>query len=104
MTSIVPDRFDSGDNLKLSLIRHWSQLRENLFRVIRCVEGFLRRYTRAETFAVLSLGIGNLQSRRIAQDETRHVERRRSSKDRSSVSHLREQRQSARMIQMSVGK
>src|SRR5262249_62283311 len=62
MTGIVPDRFDTGGYLKLFLIRHRSQLRENFPRVIRCVEWFLRRFARAQAFAILPLGIGNLQA------------------------------------------
>ena len=73
MTGIVPDRFDAGGYLKLFLIRHRSQLRENFLRVIRRVEGFLRRFAGAQAFAILPLGIGNLQSSGVAQDQTSHV-------------------------------
>src|SRR4029077_6591964 len=103
MTGIVPDRFDTGGYLKLPLIRHWSQLLENFLRVIRCVEGFLRRFARAKPFAILPLGIGNLQPGGVAQDQTGHVQRRWCSVDRTGVAHSREQWQSAGMIQMSVG-
>jgi hypothetical protein len=60
MTRIVPDRFDTGRYVEWFLIWRRSQLRKNFFRVIRCVERFLRRFARALTFAILSLGIGNL--------------------------------------------
>ena len=102
MTGIVPDRFDAGSYLKLFLIRHRSQLRENFLRVIRCIEGFLRRFARAQAFAILPLGIGNLQACGVAQDQTSHVQRRWCSVDGAGVAHSREQRQPAGMIQMSV--
>jgi hypothetical protein len=52
MTRIVPDRFDAGRYRKLLLIRHWSELRENFLRVIWRIEWFLRRFARAEAFAI----------------------------------------------------
>jgi hypothetical protein len=68
MTRIVPDRFDFGRYVEWFLIRHWPQLQENLLRVIRCVEWFLRRFARAQAFAILSLSVGNLEPGGVAQD------------------------------------
>src|SRR5882757_9785701 len=103
MTRIVPDSFDSGRYLERFLIRYWSQLRENLLHVIRCVERFLRWFARAQAFAILPLGIGNLQPGGVAQDQTGHVQRRWCSVDRAGVAHSHEQRQPAGVIQMSMG-
>src|SRR4029453_6180593 len=103
MTGIVPDRFDAGGYLKLFLIRHWSQLRENLLRVIRRVEWFLRWFACTLAFAILPLGISNLQAGGSGQNQPGHVQRRWCSVDSPRVAHFCEQRQSARMIQMSVG-
>ena len=89
MTGIVPDRFDAGRYLKLLLIRHRSQLRENFLRVIGRVEGFLRRFAGAQAFAILPFGIGNLQPSGVAQDQSGHVQRRWCSVDRAGVAHFR---------------
>src|SRR5262249_48530720 len=102
MTRILPDRFDSGCYGERFLIRHWPQLRENFLCIIWRVERLPWRFACAHSFPILPLGIGDLESRRIAQDETCHVERRRSSEDRPGVAHFREQRQSAGMIEMAV--
>ena len=89
MTRIVPDRFDAGRYLKLLLIRHRSQLRENFLRVIRCIEGFLRRFARAQAFAILPFVVRDLQSGGVAQDQTSHVQRRWCSVDGAGVAHSR---------------
>ena len=102
MTRIVPDCFDSGRSVKRFLILHRSQLRENFLRVVRRIERFLRRFARAQAFSILPLGIGNLQAGGIAQDQARHVQRRRRPVDGASVAHLREQRETSGMIQMPV--
>jgi len=102
VTRIVPDRFDTGRYLKLLLIRHRSQLRDNFLRVIRCVERFLRQFARALALAIFSFVVRYLQACRVAQDQTSHVQCRWCSVDGAVVAHFHEQRQPAGMIQMSV--
>src|SRR5262249_29982539 len=77
---------------------------ENFLRLIRRVERFLRRFACAHPFAIFSLGIRDLQSRRVAPDQTSHIECRRPSVNRTGVDHFCEQWQPSRMIEMAVRK
>ena len=65
MAGIVPDRFDSGGCLKILLIGRWSQLGENFFHILRCIERFLRRFARAQAFPIGPLVVRDLQSGRV---------------------------------------
>ena len=69
----------------------------------RVINGLLRRFTGAQSFAILPLGVGNLQASGVAQDQAGHVQRRWCSVNGAGVAHFHEQRQSTGMIQMSVG-
>src|SRR6516164_7981509 len=73
-----------------------------LLRMLLGVEWFEGWFAGTLALAVLSLGITGLDSSRIAQDESGHVDGGRCGKDRRAMSTLAQQWQATGMVKMTV--
>jgi hypothetical protein len=78
-------------------------LGDDLLSLFILIEGFHRLLTGSLQPAIFSFCIEDLDPCRISQDERSHVDRRRGSKNWSAKTHLDEQRQTARVVQVAMG-